>query len=41
MGANLAIALLLRSDLELGGIVSLYGSNPLSIDHISAINKVS
>ena len=41
MGADMAIALYLRSNKELGGIVSFYGSNPLSHDHMPTINKAS
>ena len=41
MGADMALAAYLRSHTELGGVVSLYGSNPLSIDHMPAINKAS
>jgi len=36
MGADMALALYLRSDVELGGFVSLYGSNPLSDENIPA-----
>ena len=41
MGADMALAAYLRSHTELGGVVSLYGSKPLSIGHMPAINKAS
>ena len=38
MGADMALAVYLRTEFQLGGVVSLYGFNPLAIDHIPAVN---
>jgi predicted esterase len=38
MGADMALALYLRSNKELGGVVSFYGFNPLSNDHMPSVN---
>ena len=35
MGANIAIAYLLKAKHNIGGIISLYGMNPLSNDNMN------
>ena len=35
MGASMALATYLRSDLQLGGIISMYGVNPLTYNNMN------